>query len=55
MGRADAVVCVSSAEQGRVVERLRVDPARTHVLPNGIDAGLLDEPTSGAPKDTVKP
>jgi glycosyltransferase involved in cell wall biosynthesis len=43
LGRAQALVCVSEAERrllGRLSQRLF---ERTHVIPNGIDDGLLNE------------
>ncbi len=40
-GRADAVVCVSDATAGDVIEELEVSPDRVFVIPNGIDERFL--------------
>ncbi|MCU0507906.1 MAG: glycosyltransferase family 4 protein [Anaerolineae bacterium] len=39
--RAEAIVCVTEAERGRVISRLGAEPARTVVIPNGFDPALL--------------
>jgi glycosyltransferase involved in cell wall biosynthesis len=37
VGSAAAVVCVSEAARGRLVERLGLEPARVHMAPLGVD------------------
>jgi glycosyltransferase involved in cell wall biosynthesis len=51
MRRADAVVCVSSAEQERVVSRLGVQSSRTVVIPNGVEERLIARSATATEKE----
>ena len=42
VGKANAVICLSEVSKNRVVE-CGADPAKVHVVPNSIDAALLEK------------
>jgi glycosyltransferase involved in cell wall biosynthesis len=46
--RAGAIVCVSEATRAELVELQLADPSRLHVVPNGIDPALLEDPSEVA-------
>jgi glycosyltransferase involved in cell wall biosynthesis len=48
MQRAGAIVCVSEATRGELIELRLADPARLRVVPNGIDPALLEDPSEAA-------